>query len=234
MRSVHEDLTGQIFGRCIAIEYAGKNKSNRSIWKCQCSCENKTIFIAGAKSLKNGDTKSCGCYKREMASKSNKKYNTYNISGKYGIGYTRKGKEFYFDLDDYDKIKDFCWTDDNNGYLMAYTLKRYKIKMMRMHRLVMNCVASTNGEMIDHINQAKEDNRKENLRIVNQSRNSLNSKISTRNTSGVRGVDWMKNKNKWRARVNFNGNTYHIGLYEYFEDAVNARTNKEIELGINL
>ena len=37
-----------------------------------------------------------------------KKYNTYDLSGEYGIGYTSKGEEFYFDLDDYDKIKDYC------------------------------------------------------------------------------------------------------------------------------
>lgn len=31
--------------------------------------------------------------------------NTYDLSGEYGIGYTTKGEEFWFDLEDYDKIK---------------------------------------------------------------------------------------------------------------------------------
>ena len=35
--------------------------------------------------------------------------NVYDLSGEYGIGYTLKGEEFYFDLEDYDKIKDYCW-----------------------------------------------------------------------------------------------------------------------------
>ena len=48
--------------------------------------------------LKSGATKSCGCWNLEVASKTgkkfggkNKKYNTYDLSGEYGIGYTSKG-----------------------------------------------------------------------------------------------------------------------------------------------
>ena len=38
-----------------------------------------------------------------------KKYNTYDLSGEYGIGYSNSGKEFYFDLDDYDLIKEIYY-----------------------------------------------------------------------------------------------------------------------------
>ncbi|WP_368488451.1 hypothetical protein [Clostridium sp. BJN0013] len=37
------------------------------------------------------------------------KYNTYDLTGEYGIGYDAKGNIFYFDLEDYDRIKDFYW-----------------------------------------------------------------------------------------------------------------------------
>ena len=44
------------------------------------------------------------------SSKCNKKYNKYDLSGEYGIGWTSNtNQEFYFDLEDYDKIKDYCW-----------------------------------------------------------------------------------------------------------------------------
>ena len=40
----------------------------------------------------------------------NKKYNKYDItSHDYGIGWTYDGYEFYFDLLDYDLIKNYCW-----------------------------------------------------------------------------------------------------------------------------
>ena len=35
--------------------------------------------------------------------------NVYDLSGEYGIGYTLKGEPFWFDLEDYDLIKDYCW-----------------------------------------------------------------------------------------------------------------------------
>ena len=52
-----------------------------------------------------------------------KKYNTYDLTGEYGIGYTSKDEEFYFDLEDYDKIKDYCWRITMQGYVRAYSPK---------------------------------------------------------------------------------------------------------------
>ena len=90
------------------------------MWECLCDCGN-IVNVAGS-ALKNGNTKSCGCYKREMDKKiygiQNKKYNTYDLSGEYGIGYTEDSTIFYFDLEDYDKIKDYYW-NNNDGFRVA-------------------------------------------------------------------------------------------------------------------
>ena len=71
--------------------------------------------------MKHGHTKSCGCLnneKRSLLGKNSKKYNKYNLNGEYGIGWTSNtNEEFYFDLEDYDKIKDYCWFLDNRGYI---------------------------------------------------------------------------------------------------------------------
>ena len=48
-----------------------------------------------------------------------KKYNKYDLTGKFGIGYTSKGEEFYFDLEDYDKIKNHLWYKDKDGGLIC-------------------------------------------------------------------------------------------------------------------
>jgi len=56
------NLTGQRFGRLSVIERAEKPTSvgNRgAYWLCRCDCGNEKI-VFGA-SLKNGNTKSCGC-----------------------------------------------------------------------------------------------------------------------------------------------------------------------------
>ena len=86
-----------------------------------CDCGNKIVTTGN--SLKHGHTKSCGCLnneKRSLLGKNSKKYNKYNLNGEYGIGWTSNtNEEFYFDLEDYDKIKDYCWFLDNRGYILT-------------------------------------------------------------------------------------------------------------------
>ena len=60
--------------------------------------------------------------KNEKFIERSRKYNTYDLSGDYGIGYTEEGNEFSFDLEDYDKIKNYYWNIDNKGYILYYIL----------------------------------------------------------------------------------------------------------------
>jgi len=61
------DITGQKFGKLLAIEYAYTNKSKKAVWKCICECGKE--HYATAKDLRSGNTKSCGCSKVERAKK---------------------------------------------------------------------------------------------------------------------------------------------------------------------
>ena len=56
-----------------------------------------------------------------------KKYNTYDLSGEYGIGYTTKGEKFLFDLEDYEKIKDYCWCVDKTDTVVQEMTNLTKI-----------------------------------------------------------------------------------------------------------
>ena len=56
------NLTGQKFGEWAVLEYVGNGK-----YKCQCSCENKTIKNVRATALRSGRSRSCGCKKGEYA-----------------------------------------------------------------------------------------------------------------------------------------------------------------------
>jgi hypothetical protein len=53
------DLTGKKFNKLKVTRYIGKTKRGISRWLCLCACGNKTIV--NSDSLKNGNTKSCGC-----------------------------------------------------------------------------------------------------------------------------------------------------------------------------
>ena len=58
-----KDITGKKFERLLVIEIA-ENKKGRIKWLCRCDCGNN-IIVPGCQ-LKNGHTKSCGCYEKEQ------------------------------------------------------------------------------------------------------------------------------------------------------------------------
>ena len=57
---------GKKFGRLTVLEMTDMRRNRSVVWKCRCSCENKTICFVGADNLVNGRTTSCGCYRREQ------------------------------------------------------------------------------------------------------------------------------------------------------------------------
>lgn len=69
-----KDLTGQKFGRWTVIARA-ENGDRHTAWVCQCECG--TNKVVEGMSLKNGDSKSCGCYHAEMMSE---KFTTHGKS----------------------------------------------------------------------------------------------------------------------------------------------------------
>lgn len=72
---------------------------------------------------------------------------------------------------------------------------------------------------IDHKNRAPYDNRWENLREANQSQNMANSAASKRSKSGVKGVFWDKERNKWATYITLNYKTRLIGRFDTIEKA---------------
>lgn len=227
-----QDLTGMKFGRLTVVRRGENNKNNKAQWWCLCDCQleltenERKLKLVLASSLKSGATQSCGCLHHEMASKKNKKYNTYDLTGEYGVGYTHDGKEFYFDLEDYNLIKEHYWHINPYGYVA--TSKRVNseqtIKML-FHRIIMNC-EDQNIE-IDHIHgiNSRNDNRKSNLRIATVSQNAMNRKLSTTNTSGCTGV--CPKDEKWRAYIYINGKAIELGLFDKKEDAIKIRKEAE-------
>lgn len=56
---------------------------------------------------------------------------------------------------------------------------------------------------------------------------SLTAKKSKSNTSGVKGVSWNTEKQKWRATIGFKKRQKHIGYFDTLEDAAKARALAE-------
>ena len=222
-----KDITGQKFGRLTVLkqaeDYIFPKGQKATQWECQCDCGNKIIVIGN--SLKRGFTKSCGCLHNETSvinGKNNKKYNTYDLSGNFGIGYTSKGEQFYFDLEDYDKIKDYYWAVNDKGYLSANK------NTIFLHRLIINLNdTSWIYNRVDHKNHNKLDNQKFNLRVVTPSQNTMNSNLRSDNKTGVKGVLWNNKNNNWYVQIGIGGKNKYLGSYKNFDDAVKARKEAE-------
>lgn len=221
-----KDLTGERFGRLVVVkrveDYIEPSSGrHRARWLCKCNCGNETIILDCNLMKKNG-IKSCGCLRRDFAYGLNKSVNKYNLNGEYGIGYTSKGEEFYFDLEDFELIKDYCWYINNRKYVCS----KDDNKPILFHRVVLQV---GDEYEVDHKNgkQSRHDNRKSNLRRCTHSDNMKNVGLRIDNTSGVTGVNFDKNKQKWIARIVIDGKRTVLGEYDNFDDAKIKRLEAE-------
>ena len=119
MVKVRKDLTGQKFGRLTVLyqteDYVSPKGIHYAQYHCICNCDKHNEVDVLASHLQGHKVKSCGCLYKE----SNKRYNTFDLTTQqYGIGYTTNGQEFYFDLEDYDLIKDYMWYIDKARYVV--------------------------------------------------------------------------------------------------------------------
>lgn len=204
-----ENLIGQRFGRLTVIHRVESGTSTK--WHCKCDCGNECDVFAN--SLKRGSSKSCGCLNIELAKQralDKKSLNRYDLTSKpYGIGYCNRTTEelpFLFDLEDYDLIKNYEWTKDENGYIVTYDYTEENIPTY-MHHIVLSKPANM---YITHIHgtESNNDNRKANLRICDRAQYIWNYPIRVTNTSGVTGVYYSKSKKCWVADLK------HYGIRE--------------------
>lgn len=107
---------------------------------------------------------------------------------------------------------------DSKGYIQV----NYKGKIYRGHRIIFLLVHGYLPKMIDHINGNRLDNRIENLRPANECKNSQNASMSKNNTSGIKGVYFDKNRQKWSAEVGANNKRHRLGRFSTKFDAACA------------
>ena len=170
-------------------------------------------------------TKSCGCLAKELLSARKKKFNDYDLSGDFGVGYTLNGEEFYFDVEDYSKIKPHCWSI-SEGYVITSMRVDGALREVKMHRFLLN---SEVGTITDHIDRVRNNNQKKNLRIVTERENAINITTRKDNTSGRTGVTYNTRDNKWIAQISHKGKQIEILRTESKQEAIGARAKAEEE-----
>lgn len=105
--------------------------------------------------------------------------------------------------------------------------------MYQAHRLmyqIYNSMQLDDSIQIDHIDQNRLNNSKDNLRECTRSQNQFNRGKQTNNKSGYKGVSFDIVRNKWQVGIGFNGKRFALGRYDTPELAYNAYCKKAIEL----
>jgi hypothetical protein len=109
------------------------------------------------------------------------------------------------------------WYLGSDGYAVRndYSNGRDKPIKFRMHRVVLGL---KKGQICDHKNGNRLDNRRSNLRQANDAQNRVNAKLNRNNTTGCKGV--YLQHGKFRVRIGVAGKILHVGM---FADAIKAR-----------
>lgn len=160
----------------------------------------------------------------------NKKYNSYDLSGDYGVRYTESGEEFWFDKEDFELISPYYWNYNANHYVQAATTifeesRKHETSIL-LHRLVIG--VENPSLVVDHIvhptsNKNKYDNRKSNLRVVTRAQNRYNCHPHKSNKSGYSGVNYNELTGKWYATIGYQLKSISLGSYKTKEEAIAAR-----------
>lgn len=136
------------------------------------------------------------------------------LTGKHGLGkYAKLYKE------DYEKVKHIKWYISGNyprsnlGYLHKYILG-FKVG---------------DKQQVDHIDHDVFNCCLDNLRIVTINENTFNRRKASSNTSGITGVVFRSDTEKWRASISKDGIRINLGTFDNREDAISARTKAEIK-----
>ena len=178
-----------------------KHKTRYGLYKCYCGNEFKTLTA----SVKNGKTKSCGCYQKLRAKecpgthnlRNHRLYKTWlgmlhRCNNPKAAGYKNYGGRGIEVCERWLKVENFI-EDMFPTFQEGLTLDR----------------KDTNGNY-------SPDNCRWSKRTT-QTRNTR--KIWSHNTSGYRGVSYYKLRNKWASCITVNRKNKFLG---YFEDKIEA------------
>lgn len=197
---IKNEHVGEKFGKLTIVSDFQQNGRRYAECKCECGGNKTTLY----KSLKRGDTTSCGCVKLKDVSG---RVNAYGVKL---IRRTRKAERREW--------KCLCKCPACG--------KEYEIRLNKFDRTQScGCVASQRAAQImkDGWNNVTSKGLVDNTQVFLM----LDKKKSRRNTSGTSGVSYNKANNRWMAYIGFQHKLTYLGSYLNIEDAIAARKEAE-------
>ncbi len=202
-----KDLTGNVYGRLTVISRAPdklyENGRRKSFWNCLCSCGEPKI-IAGD-NLKQGDTKSCGCFNMEvLKAKADPLRKEFPMEWQSHRGMIDRVSRVakYKELGMCESWRDF-----------SVFLSDMGCRPSKQHT-------------IDRID-TKAGYCPSNCRWADKSTQAYNSKLPSNNNTGRVGVSPLRGK--YQAYISYEGVNIYLGVFEEIQDAIDARVKAEIK-----
>lgn len=228
-----DDIVGKKFGVLTVLEqiedYISPNGAHWAQYRCECDCGNfvnvKGVDLTRKETTDHKPKTHCGCLSTMNRSEAQRKQNIYRFEEDAVVGVTyNTGDCFFADLEDFELIKDYCWFvhEDDTGYKSLVARVPGTDKHIKMSHLL-------GFKNYDHINRNSLDNRKSNFRKADNTENMRNRSLFSNNKSGVTGVYWAKDKDRWVASVKINKKDKYLGAFADKEDAIKARLQAEAD-----
>lgn len=194
------DIVGMQFNYLKFLEFYGRNKHKKKLYKCYCTrCGNKKIMIGTE--VKNGYSKSCGCLNKVSHSK------------KHGM----TGTLIY---NKWKGMKQRCY-NSNYDFYSAYggrgikVCDEWKDDFMQFYKDMGD--VPFEGAELDRINN-DDDYKPSNCRWVSHEENA-NNRRKYHNKTGYTGVTYKPHLNKYQAQLYKNKKFIYLGVYETAEEA---------------
>lgn len=137
------------------------------------------------------------------------------------LSYKGEALEVLVDGEDAPLLAAYTWHIHAPPHAHTYYVIRNRTKgevhtHARLHRLLLNAGP---GQHVDHINGNGLDNRRGNLRLCTRSENLGNRRLNGNSKSGIKGVYWAKDRQKWRAEIQVRGEQIRLGQFLDLEEA---------------
>lgn len=199
------------FGRLLTDEIAIK-KSRYIYYNCICDCGNEKIVERN--SLFSGETKSCGCYQKEVRSKRATRHSMWGTKTYWAWAQARQ-RCF--------NIKDRNYHNyGGRGITMCDRWKKSFVSFFE------DMGEAPIGSSLDRL-ENNDSYHKENCHWTTSGFQSYNRRKETKNTSGKTGVCLRKRDNKYRAYITVNKKQISLGLFNNIDDAIQVRKKAELQ-----
>ena len=216
MEQIKEELPEPILIEDLGMIFSTENSKKKfryGIYKCGfCGTEFKTQI----NNVKNGNTKSCGCYKKRRTSEATKTH---------GLRNTRLYR-IWSDIKRRTLNPNFKQYNDYGGRGITIC-EEWKNDFVSFHDWAMS-----NGYSDEFsIDRIDNDGNYEpsNCRWTTRTIQSRNQRIPKNNTSGYKGVSYNKRRGDYRAQIMVNLKRIHIGYFQTVIEGAIAYNNYIIE-----